>query len=154
MQPAALFTGHTERSTQNRIEVDDMGFNSDLPMYLFLSVASVAMFSFIAVSVWSQERRREREAFYRSETIKRIAETQGPGSSAAIDFLREEEKNAAQRRYEGRKLGGLVTSAVGLALMIFIRGVNRNDPDWLVGLIPLFIGLSLLAYSYLLAPPR
>jgi Flp pilus assembly protein TadB len=122
-----------------------------LPAFLFLSVASIALFSFVAVAVWSSERRREREAYYRSETLKKITETQGAGGSSAIEFLREEEKNAAKRRHEGQKLGGLITLAVGIGMMVFIRAVDRGDPAYLVGLIPLFIGAALLAYTYLLA---
>lgn len=125
-----------------------------LPVFLFLSVASIALFSFVAVAVWSSERRREREAYYRSETLKKITETQGAGGSSAIEFLREEEKNVAKRRREGLKLGGLITAAVGLAMLVFIRAVDRGDPAYLVGLIPLFIGAALLAYTYFLAPSQ
>lgn len=128
-----------------------MNMNELLPICLFLSVASVALFSFVAVAVWSSERRREREAYYRSETIKKIADTQEAGGSSAIEFLREEEKNAARRRREGQKLGGLSTIAVGIGLMAFIKAVDRADPAYLVGLIPLFIGVALLAYTYFLA---
>lgn len=125
-----------------------------LPMFLFLGVASVALFSFVTVAVWSQERRREREAYYRSETVKKIAETQSVGGSSAIEYLREFEKSATRRRREGLKLGGLVTVAVGISMMIFIGAVARHDPDpaYLVGLIPLAIGLALLGYAYFLAP--
>jgi hypothetical protein len=129
------------------------------PIFLFLSVGSIAFFSFVAVASWSDARRREREAYYKSETIKRIAEVQGAGPSAAVEFLREEEKNAAQRRREGVKrrregikLGGLVTAAVGIGLMAFLGATVRHEPIYLVGLIPLLIGVVLLVYSYLLAP--
>jgi hypothetical protein len=51
-------------------------------------------------------------------------------------------------------LGGLITLAVGVAMMIFIKAVDHNpqEPSYLVGLIPLLIGVALLAYAYLLAP--
>jgi len=128
--------------------------NHLLPTLLFLSVASVALFSFLAVSVWSTERRREREAYYRSETLRKIADTQGAGNSSAIEFLREEEKNAALRRREGQKLGGLITVAVGIGMMVFIKAADRAEPAYLVGLIPLFIGVALLSYTYFLAPKQ
>ena len=120
--------------------------------FLFLSVGGIALFSFLAVASWSDARRREREAYYRSETLKKIAETQGNGANSAIEFLREEEKSAARRRREGVKLGGLVTSAVGIGMMIFLRAIVNDEPVYLVGLIPLLIGVVLAAYSYLLAP--
>ena len=123
-------------------------------IFLFLSVASVALFSFVAVAVWASERRREREAYYRSETLRKVAETQAAGGTSAIEFLREEQKYAARRLLEGQKLGGLIVFAVGVSLMIFIKGVSRNDPNpaYLVGLIPMFIGAALLSYVYFLAP--
>jgi hypothetical protein len=130
--------------------------NQSLSILLFLSVASIALFSFMAVATWSKERRREREAYYKSETLKKIAETQGGGGSSAIEFLHENEKYAALRRREGLKLGGLVTIAVGMSMMIFIKAADRNDPDpaYLVGIIPLFIGAALLGYAYFLAPKQ
>ncbi len=131
-----------------------MPFANALPLFLFLSVACVALFSFVAVAVWSGERRREREAYYRSETLKKIAEASGPGKNSAVEYLLEEEKRAARRRSEGQKLGGLITVAVGIGLMVFVGAVDRSDtePVYLVGLIPLLIGLVLLGYAYFLAP--
>jgi hypothetical protein len=131
-----------------------MNMFPSLPLFLFLSVASVALFSFIAVAAWSGERRREREAYYRSETIRKIAETQGASSSSALEFLREEDKIATRRRREGQKLGGLITAAVGAGIMIFLHSVHDpgDEQVYLVGLIPLFIGLVLVGYSLFLAP--
>ena len=36
--------------------------------------------------------------------------------------------------------------------MIFLRAIERDEPVYLVGLIPGLIGVALLAYGYLLAP--
>jgi hypothetical protein len=123
-------------------------------LFLFLSVGSIAVFSFISVAVWSSQRRREREAYYRSEALKKIADTQGTGSVSALEFLREEDRIATRRQREGQQLGGLITIAVGTGMMIFLHAMP--DPDahfvYLVGLIPFLIGVALLAYAYLLAP--
>lgn len=123
-----------------------------LPLALFLSVGAVAVFSFVAVAVWSDNRRKERVAYYRSETLKKMVEAQGTGTSLAVEFLSEEEKIAARRRLEGQKLGGIITFAVGVGLMIFLKAVDHFGPAFLVGMIPLLVGAALLAYSYVLAP--
>jgi hypothetical protein len=124
----------------------------ELPLYLFLSVGVVTLFSFVAVVVWTAARQKEREAYYKSETLKKITEMQSTGgSNAALEFLREEDKNNARRAREGAKVGGLVTVAVGTAMLIFLRALVREEPVFLAGLIPLFIGVAQLAYAYFLA---
>jgi hypothetical protein len=129
-------------------------------------IAAAGLFSFLAVASWAADRRREREAYYRSEAIKKIAEMQGnapdavlqllrealtpssvpspwvatpralaayyrsetlkeiartPNAGAALEVLREQERNSALRIREGTKLGGLITVAVGIGLMPFLR---------------------------------
>jgi Domain of unknown function (DUF6249) len=123
-------------------------------IFLVPVAAIISVFSFAAVAVWSYARRREREAYYRSETIKKITETRG--GESAMEFLREEERNAARRLREGLKLGGVITVAVGIGLMIFLGGIGRHSPEpiYLVGVIPLLIGSALLAYTRFLAPKQ
>jgi uncharacterized membrane protein len=135
---------------------DDTTMNENIVFALFLCVGIVGFFSFLAVTIWSRERRREREAYYKSETLKKIVETQGAGGSSAMEFLHESEKYARLRQREWLKLAGLVTTAVGIGMMVFIKAVDRGDPDpaYLVGLIPLFIGVALLAYTYCLSPKQ
>ncbi len=125
-------------------------------LFVFLSFGAIALFSFIAVATWAGERRREREAYYRSETLKKVADSQTTGGGSALEFLREEERIEARRKREGQKLGGLITVAVGAGMMIFLHALP--DPDahfvYLVGLIPFFIGLALLSYAYFLSPAQ
>ena len=123
-----------------------------LSLALFLSVTMVSVFTFIAVAAWSDNRRKEREAYYKSEMVKKMTESQGPGGGSALELLREEEKIAVRRRLEGQKLGGLITSAVGIGLMIFLKAIDPGDQTFLVGAIPLLVGVVLLLYAYLVAP--
>jgi hypothetical protein len=118
-------------------------------------VGSIALFTFLAVSSWSDARRREREAYYTSETLKKIAESSGEGARSAIELLREKQKNLVKNRLEGMKIGGLVTAAVGIGVMALLRGIANDDgPVYLVGVIPLLIGLALLTYVFFLAPKQ
>ncbi len=90
--------------------------------------------------------------YYRTEMLKKVAETQGAGAEAALELLREQEKMAGRRRREAAKMAGLVTLAVGLALMIFLAAfVAGQGPVYLSGLIPVLIGVALLVYAYVLA---
>ncbi len=115
-------------------------------------VGSIALFSFLAIATWSDARRKEREAYYRSETLKKISESSGEAAKSTLELMREQEKNFAKRRLEGLKIGGLVTTAVGIGVMVLLRGLVHDDPVYLAGLIPLLIGVALLAYPFLLAP--
>jgi len=117
-------------------------------------VAVPSVFSFLAVSVWLGNRRKERESFYKSETLKKIAETQGAGGSSAIEFLRQEDTLARRRRLEGQKLAGLITLAVGVGLTIFLRMIpdTAKENAYYVGVLPLLIGVALLGYAHFLAP--
>ncbi len=121
-------------------------------LFLFLAVASVALFSFLAVSVWTDARRKEREAYYQTETAKKLAESPGAGANAAVELLREQERIGLRRKREGVKLGGLITAAVGIGVMVMLRGLEHNEPAYLVGVVPLLIGVAMLTYGYVLAP--
>jgi hypothetical protein len=126
------------------------------PVLILWIVGFVSVFSFLAVASWIKARLRERQAFYKSEIIKKIAESQG--GSAALDYLRDCDRTAARQRREGQKLGGLITLAVGIGFMIFLRWVpmsphsDGHNSAYLFGFIPGLIGLALIVYSYLLAP--
>ena len=73
-------------------------------------------------------------------------------TGAVVEFLREQDRISQIRKREGLKLGGLVAAAIGLGLMIFFRGMTDNRAVSLIGLIPLFVGIAILIYTYLLAP--
>jgi Flp pilus assembly protein TadB len=119
-------------------------------VFAFLSVASIALFSFVAVAVWADARRKEREAFYRSEIAKKIAETHPPEASLA--YLRLEEANRLRRMREGLKLGGVITLAAGAAVVILFLVLCSERGLWVIGLVPLLVGMALLAYVYVLGP--
>jgi len=90
---------------------------------------------------------REREAFYRSETVKKLAEM-GGGPAAAMEYLREDEKKTSQRRKQAVRLGGMITAASGIALMVFLAAVVKREEVYLAGLIPTFVGIVLVLSSF------
>ncbi len=131
---------------------DIIRLGPSIGVFLFLSVGAVSLFSFVAVAAYSDNRRKEREAYYRSETLKKIAEMQGAGAGTALEVLREEDRMVRRRRQEGQRLGGLITAGVGIGMMVFLRAVEKEEAAYMVGLIPLLVGVALLVYSYVLAP--
>ena len=120
-------------------------------MWLFLSFVVVSVFSFVSVAGWAGTRQQERKDFYRSETLKKLAES---GSAAVLEYLREEERLDDRRRLEerdrareGSRLGGLILMAVGGALAIALQQIVRDQPVYLIGLIPIGLGIVLLGTS-------
>jgi fatty acid desaturase len=129
---------------------------SSFGMWAFLAVGAVSLFGiFIPTVTWLDSRRKEREAFYKAETFRRLTESSTEGAKAAIEMLREESRLERQKRREGMKLGGLICVAVGAAMVIFLRVQTARDPSapYLVGLIPVFVGVALLVYVYFMSPP-
>jgi hypothetical protein len=132
-----------------------MMFNNLPPgpgLWLFLSVGAVSLFVvFIPTVHYLDTQRKEREAFYKAETLRRVTESSGEGAKAALEMMREEAHRDRIRKREGLKIGGLVNLGIGLALVIFLRSVG--GAGYLCGLIPGFIGVAMLIYVYFMASP-
>ena len=116
-----------------------------------LMVGIVALFSFLAVAKWSDNRRREREAYYKNETVRKVTEMPGATPATVQEFVREQQAIADRRRREGLKLGGLITIAVGIGIIVFLIG-KPGPQIFTVGAIPLLVGVALMGYAYFLAP--
>jgi hypothetical protein len=119
---------------------------------MFLSFVIVSVFSFVSVSVWARTRHQERKEFYRSEMLKKMAES---GTAAVVEYLREEERLEERRRAEqrdqmvaGTRLGGLILLVVGGVLAVALHEIVRDVPVYLIGLIPFGIGVVLLMTSF------
>ena len=116
------------------------------------AVSIVAVFTFVAIATWSDNRRKEREAYYKHETYRKLLEQSGGPDRSVVDLMRQEDEQQARRRIEGLKLGGLITAAAGAGTMIFLRALVGDEPVYLAGVVPLLIGLVLLIYALFMAP--
>lgn len=123
-------------------------------LWIFLAVGAVALFGiFLPITTWIESRRKEREAFYKAETFRRVAEAPGDGGNTALQLLREQERIKRIKAREGLKIGGLINVGVGLGLVIFLRALIGTQPVYLCGLIPAFIGVAMIVYVYGMASP-
>jgi len=121
--------------------------------WFFLSVGAVALFGiFLPAAHHFDNRRKEREAYYKAEMLRRIAESSGEGAKAAIEVLREEEQIKARKEREGMKIGGLVCTGIGIGVGA-LCGAEAGPAAACVGLIPGLIGVALLVYVLFLAAP-
>jgi hypothetical protein len=121
---------------------------------VFGTLIPIAGIAWLAVVVWLGTRQKEKEDFHRSEVLKKIAETPGDAAQKVLEMMRQQEDEAKVRRREGIKLGGLITLAVGIGLMIFLFMIERKQPVWTVGLIPLLVGAALFGYAAFMSPKQ
>jgi hypothetical protein len=149
MQPKTRAVCRTGCKGKNPGKEEEM----NTPVILLFPIAIiVVVFAFTGVVHWVDSSRKEREAFYRAETLKRLAEAPGEGAKAAVELMREDERIKRLKAREGLKIAGLINIGVGIALLIFLRalvGVNVS----LCGLIPGLIGVAMLVYVFFMAPP-
>jgi Flp pilus assembly protein TadB len=127
--------------------------HADTAVFFFLAVASIALFTFLAVASWSGARSEERKSYYKNDMLKKLAESPEAGAAATLEYLREQQRNAARKQRGGMQLGGMITAAVGLGFGIFLAGiVPDHTPVYLLGLIPLLIGFVLFLYAHYMMP--
>ena len=121
--------------------------------YIVPAIGSVAVFGWLAVHEWVEARRKEREMFYRSETLHRFSESNQP--EMLTRFLAEEKAARHERRVQQRetlRLAGLVTMMAGIGVGVMAAGIAPQERYYLFGLLPVLVGMALLIYVYLLAP--
>jgi hypothetical protein len=120
-------------------------------IFLIPIVGAVALFAFLSVAAWADGRRREREALYRSEILKKLADSTGETARQILTLIHAQDRNAERKSREGMKLGGLIVTVVGAGTMMMFR-IMTPGAEWAVGLIPFLVGVALLLYVYILAP--
>ena len=117
-------------------------------------VVSVAVFVMIIFAVYFGTRQKEREGAQRSELLRKIADSPGDAAQKVLEMIRQQEADAQVRRREGMKLGGLITIAVGIGFMVFSSQLVKDEPVWLVGIVPILVGAALFFYVMFLAPKK
>ena len=125
-------------------------------IFTMVAVAIIAVFTVATVSVWSENRRKEREAFHKHETYRKLIDQPGEAADAILAMMRQEKKEKEDSVIWSLKLGGLITTAAGLGLGVFLFFLDpdEGEPIYLVGLIPLLVGAAMSLYAFVLAPER
>lgn len=115
------------------------------------AVGAIALFSFLAVIGWAENRRKEREAYYRYEFRKKLVEAGEMNATHLQELMRFEYETEMQRRRQGMVAGGFITAGVGLGILFGLQFI-REEAVWMVGYIPLGIGGAMLLYALFFAP--
>src|SRR5258708_22316682 len=111
-------------------------------------VGSVVCCAFQSVVGRAKKNRREREAFYRHEVLKKLIEQGGAGGQQVFEMMRKEVELRDRQRREARILGGLITAVIGVSLMILLYVLVPGEGVWSTGLIPFSVGTVILLFAF------
>ena len=120
--------------------------------WFMVAVTSTAFITFLSFVIWFDGQRKEREAHYRAEMARKIADADDPGP--IMEFVAANERADAEKVRLKVSVAGLITTAVGAALMIFMYKLVPAVPVYLIGLFPLFVGMVLLFLSEFMMEPK
>jgi len=122
-------------------------------LWMFLSIGAVALFAvFLPITTWLESRRKEREAYYKAETMRRVSEASPDSGKASIEFLREQSRLMQFKTLEGLKIGGVIMIGTGIGTLILLWFL-AGPAVAVCGLVPMLIGVAMLVYVYFLASP-
>ncbi len=124
---------------------------SNIAFWLFLAVCVVASLTFITIVVWAENRRKEREEFYRFEFRKRLVEAGKMDASTVAALAKYEHDLQLRQGREKLAVGGIVTLGVGAGSCLGLSFLSSSV--WMLGLLPLTLGLCMLGYALLVGKP-
>ena len=81
--------------------------NPQMFAFLIPIVAIVGGLTFAAVVHWLDTQRKEREAYYKAETLRRVTEASGEGAKAAVELMQRDDRVKRLRVREGMKISTL-----------------------------------------------
>ena len=120
-----------------------------LALWLFLAATVVATLTFVTVVVWAENRRKERQEYYRFEFRKRLVEAGKMDAGSFASLMRYEHELGLRRGRQKLLVAGFVILGTGLGICVGLLFIGGSV--WMLGLIPFCLGLSMLAYGFLFA---
>jgi hypothetical protein len=122
-------------------------------------IAIIGAFTVAIVRIVTEHRREELAQRERIAAIERGIDPSklpslGVGNGGGgVAYDRWGHRNGySLRRAQGLMIGGLVTFASGIGIAMFLWGVDSDHHVWAAGLIPMLIGVALLAGAAVIWP--
>ena len=125
-----------------------MGFDN-VTFWLFLAATVVASFTFVTIIVWAENRLKERQEYYRFEFRKKLVEAGKIDGAAMTSLVRYEHEIGLRKGREKLLVAAFVIAGAGVGICVGLQFIGNSV--WMVGLIPLCIGLSMLLYGLVIA---
>lgn len=117
------------------------------------------VFAWTSVTYWISARAAERRMRERYALLKHLSERPAESVQLVLDQLRQDDAHEAERLRakalvlrRGKLEGSFVLLAVGAALALFLYYLVPDKPLWMIGLMPLLIGVVLVISTWLETP--
>ncbi len=124
-------------------------------LVVVIVTAVISVFAFISVVVWADNHRKERESFHQHQTYQKMLDS-GSSADTVVAFVQDQEdrqrRDQEREKIRGLRMGGVITTAVGVALTAFLFFIAPEEPVYLVGLMPLGVGLVLCYFGFSASP--
>jgi hypothetical protein len=119
-----------------------------------LGLQAIAFFGFVALALWLRDRREARKDASRNELYDKMLAAPGGSADMVRDLIRRDEDRRMQEDIDNKRLGGLTTTVAGLGFTVFLYNIVPDKPIYLVGTIPLLIGIVLVSHTLVLSKRR
>ena len=91
-------------------------------LVVVIVTAVICVFGMISVVVWAENRRKERESFHQHQTYQKMLDS-GSSADTLVAFIQDQEdrqrRDQEREKIRGLRMGGVITTAVGVALTAF-----------------------------------
>src|SRR5690349_15834255 len=113
--------------------------------FLIPIVAIIGGITVAIIRVTGQQRLAELERRERIAAIERgMDPAKLPPISSPYTYENGYAFGSRARRAHGLFIGGLIVLAVGISLMLGLRVAEPSEGHWVIGTMPLFVGIALL----------
>jgi len=119
-------------------------------------VAIIGGITLAIIRTMGQQRLAELERRERIAAIERgvdPAKLPPPASPYAYENGHGYAHGSRMRRAHGLFIGGLIVVAVGLSLMLGLAVAEPHEGHWVIGTMPLLVGIALLIAAKVVWPP-
>lgn len=136
----------------------EIGQNS-LPAFIMIVPLLIVLFTWISVTHWINARAAERRTRERYALFKHLSERPAESVQLVLEQLHQDDARELEREREkaavvwrGQNMGAAVTLAIGILLTLFLYYIAPNKPLWLIGLMPVMVGVILAVSGWLEKP--
>jgi hypothetical protein len=118
------------------------------PLLIMVLPLLLLIFAWTSVTYWISARAAERRMRERYALLKHLSERPAESVQIVLEQLRQDDAKEEQRRRakaatmrRGKLEGGFIMIVLGIGLGAFLRMLGPSMALWLIGLMPLLVGV-------------